>query len=241
MSKHEVQIEAITEADIPAAVRTIQDAFADDPFAAWVYDTARFSKIRNNVSLGLRMQWGIRNGKIFVAHTPERRCAGVAMWCGPRELAKKQTWGEWWEEWKLWFNQLRMNLWYGRGGLNAKRYWLWKSAQNAMQKQLWTDPAGYWFLNILTIHPDSQGRGIGKALVEKVSKRADAEGTRCYLESSKFEPHVKIYERMGFKFVKEIECKDEDASCKLFAMIREPNRNASNLTQSFTPVSGSTL
>jgi GNAT superfamily N-acetyltransferase len=39
-----------------------------------------------------------------------------------------------------------------------------------MQKQVWTDERGYWFLNILTTHPDSQGKGIGGALVRHVTK-----------------------------------------------------------------------
>jgi len=39
-----------------------------------------------------------------------------------------------------------------------------------MQKQVWSDEQGYWFLNILTVHPDSQGKGIGGALVRHVTK-----------------------------------------------------------------------
>lgn len=119
-TKPDVEIEIINEADIDAAVVTIQDAFYGDPFASWVYDFSKFSKVRNNASLDVRMRWGIRNGKIFVAHTPERRCAGIAMWVAPREAAKPQTWGEWLEEWRLWFDQVKMNVTYGRGGLNVK-------------------------------------------------------------------------------------------------------------------------
>jgi GNAT superfamily N-acetyltransferase len=47
---------------------------------------------------------------------------------------------------------------------------VWKERQAEMQKQVWTDEKGYWFLNILTTHPDSQGRGIGGALVRHVTK-----------------------------------------------------------------------
>jgi len=39
-----------------------------------------------------------------------------------------------------------------------------------MQKVVWTDDKGYWFLNILATHPDSQGRGIGGALVRHIAK-----------------------------------------------------------------------
>jgi GNAT superfamily N-acetyltransferase len=39
-----------------------------------------------------------------------------------------------------------------------------------MQKEVWTDEKGYWFLNILATHPDSQGKGIGGALVRHITR-----------------------------------------------------------------------
>jgi GNAT superfamily N-acetyltransferase len=39
-----------------------------------------------------------------------------------------------------------------------------------MQREVWTDEKGYWFLNILATHPDSQGKGIGGALVRHITK-----------------------------------------------------------------------
>lgn len=42
------------------------------------------------------------------------------MWLPPKQVGEKQSWNEWFEDWKLWSNQVRMNLWYGRGGLNVK-------------------------------------------------------------------------------------------------------------------------
>jgi len=42
------------------------------------------------------------------------------MWLPPRHVELKETWGEWWEGWKMWAQQVGMNLWYGRGGLNVK-------------------------------------------------------------------------------------------------------------------------
>lgn len=48
------------------------------------------------------------------------RVLGVSMWLCPQPAGHKQSWYEWFEDWRLWFNQLGMNLWYGRGGLNVK-------------------------------------------------------------------------------------------------------------------------
>jgi hypothetical protein len=45
---------------------------------------------------------------------------GIATWMPPRPAELKETWGEWFEGWKMWAQQVRMNIWYGRGGLNVK-------------------------------------------------------------------------------------------------------------------------
>ena len=38
----------------------------------------------------------------------------------PKSVELGETWTEWYEGWKLWTQQVGMNLWYGRGGLNVK-------------------------------------------------------------------------------------------------------------------------
>ena len=120
-----------------------------------------------------------------------------------------------------------MNLRYGRGGLIAKRYWIWKATQAKAQKELWTDEKGYYFCNIVTVVPEAQGQGIGKLLFKDVTDIADKEGRMCYLESSRAEPNMAIYERMGFKLAKEMVCDDEGDSIKLYCMTREPKGAAS--------------
>lgn len=78
----------------------------------------------------------------------------------------------------------------------------------------------------MVVHPEAQGRGIGKALAKEVTKIADAEGKRCYLESSRDVPNMKIYENFGFHFVKKMVCEDEGETCNLYCMVREPQADA---------------
>jgi GNAT superfamily N-acetyltransferase len=124
-----------------------------------------------------------------------------------------------------------MNTYYGRGGLNVKRYWLWKEAQAEAQSELWTDPEGYYFCNIVTVLPEAQGQGVGRALMEEVLALADKEHRKCYLESSRKEPNVGIYERFGFKLVKEMVCDDNGDAIPLFCMIREPKESVAGTTK----------
>ena len=163
------------------------------------------------------------------AKTSPGKVLGTAMWLAPQPVlppfqswTSPRSWHEWASAWRLWMQQGWMNLWYGRGGLNVKRYWLWKAAQAQAQTELWTDPRGYYFCNIVTVLPEVQGKGVGRKLMEVVLKEADEKGMRCYLESSRREPNVAIYERFGFKLAKEMLCDDEGEAITLFCMTREP-------------------
>ena len=78
--------------------------------------------------------------------------------------------------------------------------------------------------------PECQGQGVGRALMEEVLDMADKEGKWCYLESSRSEPNVAIYEKFGFRLAREMECKDGDGekdAIKLYCMLREPRGSQS--------------
>jgi hypothetical protein len=42
------------------------------------------------------------------------------MWLRPQPRDQKQSWYDWLGDWRLWLGQVKMNLWFGRGGLNVK-------------------------------------------------------------------------------------------------------------------------
>lgn len=106
----------------------------------------------------------------------------------------------------------------GRGGLRTNRYWIWKERQAEAQAAIWDDPRGYYFCNIVAVSPTAQGKGIGRLMFEAITERADREGIKCYLESSKSVPNVAIYERMGFHMSKEMECRDGKDACMVCNM-----------------------
>jgi GNAT superfamily N-acetyltransferase len=142
---------------------------------------------------------------------------GVSCWLAAQPASQPETWYSWYQTWLLSVRQLVTNLRYwGRGGLITKRYWIWKAQQEKAQRELWIDKErGYYFCNIVTVRPDAQGRGIGRSLFEVVTDRADREGVKCYLESSKSEPNVQIYEKLGFHMVKTMDCEDAGDVCRV--------------------------
>lgn len=189
----------------------------------WLTNSApklQFNKQRNIGSLTLRCEWGIRNALFYVAKDPASttpdRVLGVAMWTAPTPASAPVSWSAWLDGWLLWLKQGLLNARFlGRGGLRTNRYWIWKARQAEAQGELWTDPQGYYFCNVVTVLPEAQGKGIGKRLFDVVLQRADREGRCAYLESSRMEPNVHIYEKMGFRLVKEMTCEEGGDVCNV--------------------------
>ncbi|PGH14479.1 hypothetical protein AJ80_05924 [Polytolypa hystricis UAMH7299] len=151
------------------------------------------------------------------------RVVGVSMWLPPHPASELESWHSYFQSWILSFRQMLCNIRFlGRGGLNLKRYWIWKECQERAQREVWTDPRGYYFCNVLAVLPGCQGKGIGRKLMDVVMRQADVEDAKCYLESSKGVPNVEIYGRMGFKTMSEMDCADGDVVCRLYCMVREP-------------------
>ncbi|GIJ83828.1 hypothetical protein Asppvi_002658 [Aspergillus pseudoviridinutans] len=223
-----IEVVNLTEADIPEAIEVIQRAFADDPYFKWVFNPATFNKQRNYGSLEARCRWGINNAIFQVARERDgndspSRVLGVSCWLPPHPAAEPESWYSWAQSWLLSFRQFLNNVRHnGRGGLNARRYWIWKDRQREAQSQIWNDPRGYYFCNIVAVSPEAQGKGIGKKLFQAVTDLADEEGVKCYLESSKEVPNVEIYRRMGFEMAKAMECRDGEDVCMLYCMVRNP-------------------
>ncbi|PYH99325.1 acetyltransferase, GNAT family [Aspergillus ellipticus CBS 707.79] len=239
-----IEVVSLTEADIPEVIDIIQSAFAEDPYFQWVFESSQFNKERNSDSLAVRCRWGINNAIFQVARETEdigvndegsekngtspsvsasSRVVGVSCWLAPQSPSAPEGWYSWYQGWVLSCRQMLNNVrHWGRGGLQTNRYWIWKDRQQEAQSEIWDDPKGYYFCNIVAVRPGMQGMGIGRKLFEAVTDRADREGVKCYLESSRDVPNVQIYEKMGFQMRKEMECRDGEDVCMLYCMVREP-------------------
>jgi len=82
-------------------------------------------------------------------------------------------------------------------------------------------PGSHLYLQFLGVEPARQGQGLGSALIRPMLERADANGSRCYLET--FQPrNVPLYKRHGFEIV--IEDVEPNSGIRGWAFVREPRK-----------------
>ncbi|KAL2861589.1 acyl-CoA N-acyltransferase [Aspergillus pseudodeflectus] len=235
----DIQILPLTKSDIPQAVECIQTVFADDPFFLYMFDQDTYNPARNAASLSAHFLHGLSiNAPIYVAkatttnnqaRNPESRILGICWWHPPTPTTTTTPLATRIQDSLLSIRQLLANIRYaGRGGLHLHRYRQWKTLQSQTHAQIWDDDRGYYFCNVIAVRSELRGRGVGRRLVEAVTRRADEEGMPCYLESSKGMPNLAIYEKLGFEGVGEIECVDGKDICTLYCMIRPPATSTSN-------------
>ena len=87
-------------------------------------------------------------------------------------------------------------------------------------KRLMADP--HWYLWVLGVDPDAQGRGIGKALLRPVLDRASVDGVACYLETQT-DANVAFYRKRGFEVL--LEEREPVGDLPIWFMARSPERS----------------
>lgn len=80
----------------------------------------------------------------------------------------------------------------------------------------------HFFLAVLGVEPEMQGRQLGSALLRALSARADAAGLPCYLETDR-EPAKRLYMRHGYEVVGEHELENL-GGVRFWRMQRPPAR-----------------
>ena len=68
----------------------------------------------------------------------------------------------------------------------------------------WHPEESHWYLPLVGVEPNAQGRGLGGALMRHATARADEDGRLAYLESSNSR-NISLYERHGFEVMGKIQ------------------------------------
>lgn len=169
--------------DVGAA---LADAFRDDPVFAWMIPPATPKRDAKMLTFFTSMARSYlrRDKHVYVVGDGQ----AAALWSAPGA-------------WTLPMSEMLRETpsavkAFGRNTFRAVR------TQLQVESKHPKEPA-HWYLGYLGTRCDSQGQGLGSAMLREVLEPADAAGVPAYLESSN-ERNLTLYRRHGFEVVEEI-------------------------------------
>lgn len=80
-------------------------------------------------------------------------------------------------------------------------------------------PFPHWYLSLLGVNPEYQGKGFASALMKSMLNRIDEDNLPCYLETET-EKNVEMYKHFGFRVAEQFSIPGYSDWC-LWAMIRD--------------------
>jgi ribosomal protein S18 acetylase RimI-like enzyme len=86
----------------------------------------------------------------------------------------------------------------------------------------WHIDRPHWYVFVLGVAPHRQGRGLGSALLRRISELADRDEVECYLETD-LHSSVRLYERHDYRVLHE-ETLPELGSLRMWSMARPIGR-----------------
>ena len=189
------------ESDVPGVVRALALAFESDPHFSWIIRDGlkRPARLEQGFALFTRRIWLPQNE----GYTHDRM-VGAALWMPPGT----------WHVGPL--TQLRL-MPATIAALRGDSGRLLRALTFIERKHPRTPP--HWYLPIIGVAPEWQGRGFGAALLRPVLERCDRERTPAYLEASTPRNRA-LYERHGFEVMEE--CRYASDAPPMWRMWREP-------------------
>jgi ribosomal protein S18 acetylase RimI-like enzyme len=184
-----------------AAALTLAEAFSNDPlFEILAPDPERRERIGPPM-MEVLLAYGMRYGQVWA----NEDASAVAIWLhpdsGPMSMPRMLRVGMW-----------RAPFILGLTGMGRMSRAM--SATEGFHKQV----AGpHWYLMTIGTRTARQGQGLGSALVEMGTSRADEAGVPCYLETGT-DANIAFYRKRGFELIGQADCYGH----MLTGMIRGP-------------------
>ncbi len=165
-------------ADVPLLSWVLARAFHDDPVMAWCVPDPIERRARTPLLFAAYAE-------VFLDHGHSYRAggtAGAALWAPPGADPIPDHHRDWFEE--------RMDLVLGEDADRAGEV-------DALLEEHYPEEPCY-FLQLVGVVPEHQGRGLGGRLLTTVLEQCDATGTPAYLEATSPD-NRRLYERHGFE------------------------------------------
>ena len=189
--------------DLPALATMLARAFDRDPFWRWIVgdEPGYQDRLTQGFAAQLR-HLALPGGLVWCGNQHQ----GAALWSAP-------------DHWHLGFlQQLRFAPDFVRIA-GWRRIWTVSRAVSAIQNAHPREP--HYYLQVLGVDPQYQGKGWSRPLLETVLERCDREQKPAYLETAE-ESNLSLYRRYGFEVSDVLSDLPGDAPT-LWCMWREPH------------------
>ncbi|KAI9842514.1 MAG: hypothetical protein M1837_007108 [Sclerophora amabilis] len=212
------EVRVVARSEYREAAAALAEAFENDPTSRYPIYTKDMEKYSDEYKhkLHVRIMEYVVTAHILkgLVTTVGPNYSSVALCCPPGKNIDD------------FFTILRSGLWrlwYKLSAEGSKRFFseflplLHDTKADVMGKR---DKSSYYLVYLGT-RPSEEGKGYGKALIEHMTKKADAEGRPCYLESSAIKNNG-MYEKRGFKMQRKIYLSRGEKPIRIDIMVREP-------------------
>ncbi|CAN5867929.1 GNAT family N-acetyltransferase [soil metagenome] len=174
-------VEVMNPALLDRALNTLTRAFDADPMFRWIFpdpqERARSLRVLNRVPL----RFGLSHGRVTQSHDG----MAVAIWIPPGQAVSLG-------------GMVRSGMLTVPLRVGLRQFGRFVGANDVMGKiHARHVPELHWYLMVVGVDPELQGRGVGSALVQEGLSKADENNSVCYLETSE-ERNVPFYQRYGF-------------------------------------------
>ena len=177
----------LNKTQIKLAADVLARAFQDDPLFSYFLPNSVEREKNLPHLFNMAIRYAVMRGEVYASSKFE----GIAVWL-PSEKAEMSPWQ------MIMSGGLSLMLKMGmRSMARMMRYMDYAAAVHKLQV-----PLKHWYLELIGVDPEFQGKGYASALLKPMFNRFDAEGLPCYLESFT-RVDVSIYQHFGFEVAEE--------------------------------------
>ena len=173
----------LQEKDMPAAAKVLGRAFHNDPLETFLFPDDAVRQRATPYFFETALRYSVLYGEVY---TVSEKMEAVAAWLSFEYTSAKPDL----------FNQAGGEEFCAQAGPEAvARLRSIHEFNNARHEH--NAPFPHWYLSLIGVDPDFQGKGLASKLIKPMLARLDSVNLPCYLETQD-EPNVALYKHYGF-------------------------------------------
>lgn len=158
-----------TDAHTSQATSSLSAAFEEDPVFDWIVKDDERRRERLDHAFRFELELFRQFGLTSVAHAEDGSVAGAALWARH-------------DQWRQSLAAMLRSVPVGVRVSGVRGLPRLLMSMTAVEKQHPAEP--HYYLSIIGVHPQNQGRGVAAALFEPMLKRCDRDQMPAYLEAT---------------------------------------------------------